>query len=88
MNSELLRGERDLTVAAGNGASGCDRVSDVEGDGSSWGVGELGENGSRSWLLRLGNGRCSCSCGRCISIVSNGWSRRARELQKNEILLV
>ena len=57
--SELLRGERDLTVAAGNGASGCDRVSDVEGDGSSWGVGELGENGSRSWLLRLGNGRCS-----------------------------
>ena len=39
MNSELLRGERDLTVAAGNGASGCDRVSDVEGDGSSWGVG-------------------------------------------------
>jgi hypothetical protein len=60
--SELLRGKRNLTVAAGN-ASGCDRVSDVEGeDGSSWGVGELGENGIRSWLLRLGNGRCSCSC--------------------------
>ena len=37
--SELLRGKRNLTVAAGN-ASGCDRVSDVEGeDGSSWGVG-------------------------------------------------
>jgi hypothetical protein len=45
VNSELLRGERDLTVAAGNGASGCDRVSDVEGDGSSWGVGELGSWG-------------------------------------------
>ena len=56
MNSELLRGERDLTVAAGNGASGCDRVSDVEGDGSSWGVGKLGENGSRSWLLYCGLG--------------------------------